>query len=63
MYGDTNAIHQISEIILEYDALFDDPYATRIREVYIRKMSILYTKVTSIHYQTISKKALFGRLT
>ena len=62
MYGDTNAIHQISEIILEYDALFDDPYATSIREVYIRKMSILYTKVTSIHYQAISKKDIVWKI-
>ena len=35
---------------------FDDPYATSIREAYIRQMSTPYTKVTSIHYQAISKK-------
>ena len=33
--GDTNAIYEISDIILEYDAIFGDPYATSIREAYI----------------------------
>ena len=60
--GDTKAVYKISDIILEYDAIFDDPYATIIREVYIREMSIPYTKVTSTHYQAISKKYI-GRLT
>ena len=32
--GDTNAVHKISDIILEYDAIFDDPHATSIRGVY-----------------------------
>ena len=52
----TNAIYKIIDIILEYDAVFDDPYATSIREACIREMSILYKKVTSIHYQRFSKK-------
>ena len=52
----TNAIYKILDIILEYDAIFDDPYATGIREACIREMSILYKKVTSIHYQRFSKK-------
>ena len=60
--GDTNAIYKISDIILEYDAIFDDPYATRIREAYIREMSIPYTKVTSIHYQAISKKEIAWKI-
>ena len=38
--GDTNAICKISDIILEYDAISDDPYATDIREAYIREMFI-----------------------
>ena len=60
--GDTNAIYKISDIILEYDAIFDDSYATIIREAYIRKMSIPYTKVTSIHYQALSKKDIFWKI-
>ena len=32
--GDTNAVYNISDIILEYEAIFDDPYATIIREAY-----------------------------
>ena len=31
--GDTNAIYKISDIILEYDAIFDDPYAKHKRGV------------------------------
>ena len=31
--GDTNAICKISDIILEYDAIFDDPYAKNKRGV------------------------------
>ena len=42
--------------MLEYDAIFDEPYATSIGEMYTGTTSIPYTKVTSIHYQTISKK-------
>ena len=41
---------------LEYDAIFDEPYATTIGEMYTGTTSIPYTKVTSIHYQTLSKK-------
>ena len=58
----TNAIHKISDIILEYDAIFDDPYATIIREAYITEMSIPYTKVTSIHYQPLSKKDIVWKI-
>ena len=61
--GDTNAVYKISGIILEYDATFDDLYATSIGEMYIRGMSIPCTKVTSIRYQALSKKTLSGRLT
>ena len=60
--GDTNAISKISDIILEYDAIFDDPYATSLGGMYIREMSIPYTKVTSIHYQALSKKAIVWRI-
>ena len=41
---------------LEYDAIFDAPYATTISEIYTGATSIPYTKVTSIHYQTLSKR-------
>ena len=54
--GDTNKIYKISDVILEYDAIFDDPYATNIGETYIRELPIPYTKVTSIHYLALSKK-------
>ena len=54
--GDTNATYKLSDILLEYDAIFDEPYATSIGEMYTGTTSIPYTKVTSIHYQTLSKK-------
>ena len=54
--GDTNATCKLSDISLEYDASFDEPYATTIGEMDTRTTSIPYTKVTSIHYQTLSKK-------
>ena len=54
--GDTNATYKPSDILLEYDAIFDEPYATGIGEMYNRTTPIPYTKVTSIHYQTLSKK-------
>ena len=54
--GDTNATYKLSDISLEYDAIFDKPYATTIGEMYTGTTSIPYTKVTSIHYQTLSKK-------
>ena len=48
----------ISDILLEYDAIFDEPYATSIGEMYTGTTSIPYTKVTSISYQTLSQKDL-----
>ena len=54
--GDSAAIYKLSDISLEYDAIFDEPYATTIGELYAGINSIPYTKVTSIHYQTLSKK-------
>ena len=54
--GDTNATYKLSGISLEYDANFDEPYATTIGEMYTGTTSIPYTKVTSIYYQTLSKK-------
>ena len=53
--GDTNATYKLSDISLEYDAIFDEPYATAIGEMYA-VTSIPYAKVTSIHYQSLSIK-------
>ena len=61
--GDTDAIYKISDISLEYDAIFGEPYATAISQMYTGTTWIPYTKVTLIHYQTLSKKTLPGRLT
>ena len=54
--GDTSGTYKLSDISLEYDTIFDEPYATSIGEMYTGTTSIPYTKVTSIHYQTLSKK-------
>ena len=54
--GGTNETYKLSDISLEYDSIFDEPYATTIDEMYTGATSIPYTKVTSIHYQTLSKK-------
>ena len=50
--GGTNTTYKLSDMSLEYDAIFDEPYATTIGEMYTGTTSIPYTKVTSIHYQT-----------
>ena len=54
--GNTSATYKLSGISLEYDAIFDKPYAATIGEMYIRTTSVPYTKVTSINYQTLSKE-------
>ena len=56
--GDTNATYKLSEMSLEYDAIFNEPYATATGKMYggTNGTSISYTKVTSIHYKTLSKK-------
>ena len=54
--GDTSAIYKLSDISLEYDPIFGEPYATTIGEMDNGTTSIPYTKVTSIHYQTLYKK-------
>ena len=61
--GDSSATYKLSDISLEYDAIFDKPYATIIGEMYSVTTFILYTKVTSVYYQTLKKNALPGRLT
>ena len=54
----TNATYKLSEISLEYDAIFDEPcgITTSIGEMYTGTTLIPYTKVTSIHYQALTKK-------
>ena len=32
--GDTSATYMLSDILLEYDAIFDEPYVTGIDEMY-----------------------------
>ena len=56
--GDTNTTYKLSNISLEYDAIFDEFYVTTIGEMYggTNGTSIPYTKVTSTHYQALSKK-------
>ena len=54
--GDTSATYKLSDISLEYDAIFDEPYVTTTGKMYTGTTSTPYTKVTSIHYQTLSKK-------
>ena len=46
---DAAATYKLSGISLEYDAIFDEPYATTISEVYTGTTSIPYTKITLIH--------------
>ena len=53
--GDTAASYKLSVVSLEYDAIFDEPYATTIGELYAGTTSIPYIKVILIHYQTLSK--------
>ena len=53
--GDTDATYKLSDISLEYDVIFDEPYAISIGEMYTGTTLILYTKVTLIHYQTSKK--------
>ena len=45
--GDTSATYNLSDISLEFDAIFDEPYAITIGE--------MYTRTTLIHYQALSK--------
>ena len=54
--GDTSATYKLSYISLEYDTIFEEPYATSIDEMYAGTTSIPYSKVTSIHYQALLKK-------
>ena len=48
--GDTNATYKLSDILLEYDAIFDEKYATTIDQIYSGTTSIPYTKVDPLPY-------------
>ena len=54
--GDTAATYKISDIALEYDAIFDLNYAAMFENLY-SETSIPYTKVTAVHHQALSKKS------
>ena len=54
--GDSSASYKLLDISLEYDAIFDERYATTIGEMYTGTTSIPYTKVALIHYQPLFKK-------
>ena len=56
--GDTSATYKLSDISLEYDAIFNKKYSPAIGQMYTN-MSIPYTNITSRHYL---KKSLFERL-
>ena len=53
--GDTAATYKISDIALEYDAIFDLDYAAMFENLY-SETSVPYTKVTAVHHQALSKK-------
>ena len=47
---DTSATYKLSDILQEYGAIFDEPYATAISEMYAGT-SIPYAKVSSSHIE------------
>ena len=53
---DIAATYKISDIALEYDAIFDLDYAAMFQNLYSETTSIPYTKVTEVHHQVLSKK-------
>ena len=53
---DTTTAYKLSEISLEYNATLIRRYVITIRELCAGTKVILYTKVTSIYYQILSKK-------
>ena len=42
--GETSATYKLSNILLEYDAIFDEPYSTTMGKMYNGTTSIPYTK-------------------
>ena len=53
--GDTAATYKISDIVLEYDTIFDLDYAAMFENLYSETL-IPYTKVTAVHHLALSKK-------
>ena len=53
--GDTSATYKLLDVSPEYDAIFDETYATVVGQMYART-SIPYTKVKLIHCQALSKR-------
>ena len=47
---------------MEYGAIFDEPYATSLGEMYTGTKSIPYTKVTSIQYQALLRKDITWKI-
>ena len=43
--GDTSATYKLPDISLEYDAIFDDPYATTIGSIYRNNVNSLSSTV------------------
>ena len=59
---DTAATCKLSDIALEYNTIFDKHYATMICELHAGTRLIPNTKVTSIHYQTLSERDTTWRI-
>ena len=55
--------HTSVQTSLEDDSIFNESYTATIGQMYTGTTFISYTKVRLIHYQTLSKKPLPGRLT
>lgn len=53
--GDTSTTFKISDIALEYDAIFDLDFARIFEDIY-KGTGVAYTKVTAVHHQALSKK-------
>ena len=53
---------KLSDSALEYNTIFDERYATMIHELHAGTRLIPNTKVTSIHYQTLSERGTTWRI-
>ena len=56
------ATYMFSDISLEYDTIFGKRYVTAKVEWHAAAAFIPYINITSISYQTLSKKTLLGKL-
>ena len=48
--GDTSSTYKLSDIFLEYDAIFDEPYATKMPQ----KIDVYWNNVISIYQGNIN---------